>query len=594
MLCVCDGKLGWKQDNVQLSNWVSTQRQEYKLLREGRSSRLNSEKIKKLEEIGFVWEAQRGGPRRKKHSGPDSPPRPPIQPRSKGGYTVPVHRLQDRRSQGTSSRRRKETGSLLPKKTPAEVALLASAANHRREVAAAKRVSPNPTTHRPHSEVVDLSSAPVAREDDSRKLQHVPEHGVAHNIPGVTLPPSAAVLGDPAILAERASPATSVIYAAPGYLPPAAHGPAAAAILHPQTAVLINPNATAELMRAEAARAAVMYRHHHHHNALLANLHAADPMHLAAAAAPHPHHLAHLHAHPELAAGAVPSSALGLAPGAIPSAAVLSDTRSRHDMSGLVARSSSAEADARSLGRVGPPDGEGHLGRDAHTDLPRSPGLHGPRDDSLGVEGSRLPRYSAPASLDPAIRHPVVSGKVLHEKAIVIDDDASAAVSGLGKSPVIGKPVRGEPVGATANLVASAGAGGVRYLVTGDANSRGVLTAPLGAYASRDAASSLSYPTAGSVVLSDGVSGVAGGVHSASAASRLSLSTNRDTSSVYQHPAGLVGGVGGSGVGGGLGSLRARAPPVAPAGADAGIFDDADEEVDDGVASLTQKYMKTR
>ena len=103
----CLVPIGYK-DNVQLSNWVSTQRQEYKLRKDGRSSRLTAEKIKKLEDIGFVWEAQRGGPRRRKTSGPDSPPRPPIQPRSSTKYSVPVHRLKDRPSVNSSIRRKKQ------------------------------------------------------------------------------------------------------------------------------------------------------------------------------------------------------------------------------------------------------------------------------------------------------------------------------------------------------------------------------------------------------------------------------------------------------------------------------------------------------
>ncbi|CAB9505504.1 helicase [Seminavis robusta] len=48
------------EDNPRLATWVSTQRQEYKLLKQGRSSRLTEAKIKKLESVGFVWEAQRG------------------------------------------------------------------------------------------------------------------------------------------------------------------------------------------------------------------------------------------------------------------------------------------------------------------------------------------------------------------------------------------------------------------------------------------------------------------------------------------------------------------------------------------------------
>lgn len=57
--------IGYK-DNVQLSNWVSTQRQEYKLMRDGRPSRLTDDRIRLLEKVGFVWEAQRGGPRKRK------------------------------------------------------------------------------------------------------------------------------------------------------------------------------------------------------------------------------------------------------------------------------------------------------------------------------------------------------------------------------------------------------------------------------------------------------------------------------------------------------------------------------------------------
>lgn len=53
------------EDNVQLANWTSTQRQEYKNLLKGKASRLNKQRIKLLESIGFVWELQRGGRRRR-------------------------------------------------------------------------------------------------------------------------------------------------------------------------------------------------------------------------------------------------------------------------------------------------------------------------------------------------------------------------------------------------------------------------------------------------------------------------------------------------------------------------------------------------
>jgi hypothetical protein len=80
------------QENIKLSNWVSTQvsddaghflprcrevnsifyhyssikRQEYKLIQSGRQSRLSEAKISLLDDIDFIWEAQRGGPRRKR------------------------------------------------------------------------------------------------------------------------------------------------------------------------------------------------------------------------------------------------------------------------------------------------------------------------------------------------------------------------------------------------------------------------------------------------------------------------------------------------------------------------------------------------
>jgi len=44
------------------------QRQEFKLLQKGRSSRLSGERIDLLNKVGFVWEAQRGGPRRKRRA----------------------------------------------------------------------------------------------------------------------------------------------------------------------------------------------------------------------------------------------------------------------------------------------------------------------------------------------------------------------------------------------------------------------------------------------------------------------------------------------------------------------------------------------
>lgn len=64
--------IGYKE-NPQLSSWVSTQRQEMKLLKEGRPTRLTEERIHLLNDGGFVWESQRGkrGGRKKKRKSTD-------------------------------------------------------------------------------------------------------------------------------------------------------------------------------------------------------------------------------------------------------------------------------------------------------------------------------------------------------------------------------------------------------------------------------------------------------------------------------------------------------------------------------------------
>ena len=54
----CLVPVGFKK-NRQLSNWVSTQRQEWKQLKKGQFSRMTQERIKILNDVGFVWEAQR-------------------------------------------------------------------------------------------------------------------------------------------------------------------------------------------------------------------------------------------------------------------------------------------------------------------------------------------------------------------------------------------------------------------------------------------------------------------------------------------------------------------------------------------------------
>lgn len=52
------------------------QRQEYKLIRKGRQSRLTEERVDLLNKIDFIWEAQRGGPRRKRKATVSVPSKP--------------------------------------------------------------------------------------------------------------------------------------------------------------------------------------------------------------------------------------------------------------------------------------------------------------------------------------------------------------------------------------------------------------------------------------------------------------------------------------------------------------------------------------
>lgn len=55
--------------NAQLATWVSTQRNEYKLWKLGRQSRLDDSKVQRLDELGFVWQPPRGGARKRSANG---------------------------------------------------------------------------------------------------------------------------------------------------------------------------------------------------------------------------------------------------------------------------------------------------------------------------------------------------------------------------------------------------------------------------------------------------------------------------------------------------------------------------------------------
>ena len=46
-------------DNQSLGMWVSTQRQQYKLIKDGKKSPLSTDRIEALEFIGFTWQMQK-------------------------------------------------------------------------------------------------------------------------------------------------------------------------------------------------------------------------------------------------------------------------------------------------------------------------------------------------------------------------------------------------------------------------------------------------------------------------------------------------------------------------------------------------------
>ena len=46
------------KENLPLARWVKRQRYQYKLMMEGKSSTMTEERVKALEEIGFVWDSQ--------------------------------------------------------------------------------------------------------------------------------------------------------------------------------------------------------------------------------------------------------------------------------------------------------------------------------------------------------------------------------------------------------------------------------------------------------------------------------------------------------------------------------------------------------
>ena len=53
----CNVPQQWRE-NRQLGEWVSTQRDHYRLYQEGKKSQMTEERMQALEDIGFSWDAQ--------------------------------------------------------------------------------------------------------------------------------------------------------------------------------------------------------------------------------------------------------------------------------------------------------------------------------------------------------------------------------------------------------------------------------------------------------------------------------------------------------------------------------------------------------
>lgn len=87
--------INW-EDDIQLANWVSTQRQEYQNMLRGKKSRLDKKRMERLNATGFSWALQRGGRRKHLHiqRNPDdwdgqSPPAHPANEKKVGAEKAP-------------------------------------------------------------------------------------------------------------------------------------------------------------------------------------------------------------------------------------------------------------------------------------------------------------------------------------------------------------------------------------------------------------------------------------------------------------------------------------------------------------------------
>lgn len=87
--------INW-EDDIQLANWVSTQRQEYQNMLRGKNSRLDKKRMERLNATGFSWALQRGGRRKHLHiqRNPDewdgqSPPAHPANEKKVGAKKAP-------------------------------------------------------------------------------------------------------------------------------------------------------------------------------------------------------------------------------------------------------------------------------------------------------------------------------------------------------------------------------------------------------------------------------------------------------------------------------------------------------------------------
>jgi len=188
----CLVPIGFKE-NPQLSSWVSTQRQEMKLLKEGRPTRLTEDRIRLLDSGGFVWESQRGkrGGRKKKRRSSDvsasthssvSPPPPSGNFTSARPSTMATRIITDSESSLPSFF--PSSGEVLPSSNgravtdPSQFDDADSGLMYKKYKTTSEYISTGPTPH-------NVCSAPSIHHPDHGIFDDADEHEDSHTVAAV-------------------------------------------------------------------------------------------------------------------------------------------------------------------------------------------------------------------------------------------------------------------------------------------------------------------------------------------------------------------------------------------------------------------------